>query len=154
MLLCRRVGFDFEQNQEHLKEFKLIDKSELNQCLFPKHLVAECCWRNSLDPRYNLFILYLKLKRQSKSLCYTKWRKTVQNTFKCSYHLKINLRVSMNLWSKLHVAVSHWFSDWILELSQPSSYSKKMPIKFQFYNPIVQRTTQFKKFGLIINHAK
>ena len=72
----------------------------------------------------------------------------------CSYHLKINLRVLMNHWSKLHVAVSHWFSDWILELSQPSSYSKKMPIKFQFYNPIVQRTTQFKKFGLIINHAK
>ena len=85
---------------------------------------------------------------------YTKWRKTVQNTFKCSYHLKINLRVSMNHLSKLHVAVSHWFSHWILELSQPLSYSKKMPIKFQFYNPIVQRTTQFKKFGLIINHAK
>ena len=85
---------------------------------------------------------------------YPKWKKTVQNTFKCSYHLKINLRVSMNHWSKLHVAVSHWFPDWILELSQPSSYSKKMPIKFQFYNPIVQRTTQFKKFGLIINHAK
>ena len=68
LLLCRRVGFDFEQNQEHLKELKLIDKSELKQCLFSKHLVAECSWRNSLDPKYNLFSLYLKLKRQSKSL--------------------------------------------------------------------------------------
>ena len=60
----------------------------------------------------------------------------------------------LNHWSKLHVAISHGFPDWILELSQPSSHSKKMPIKFQFYNPIVQRTTQFKTFGLIINHAK
>ena len=87
---------------------------------------------------------------------YTKWRKTftVQNTFKWSYHLKPILRVSMNNWSKLHVAVSHWYSDWILELSQPSSYAMKMHIKIQFYNPIVQRTTQLKKFGLINNHAK
>ena len=86
---------------------------------------------------------------------YTKWRKTVQNTFKCSYRpLETNLRVSMNHWSKLHVADSHWFSDWILEVSQPLSYSMKMHIKIQFYNPIVERTTQFKKFGLIINHAK
>ena len=100
------------------------------------------------------FSVYIWSSKGNPNHCYTKWRKTVQNTFKCSYHLKINLRVSMNHWSKLHVAVSHWFSDWILELSQPSSYSKKMPIKFQFYNPIVQRTTQFKKFGLIINHAK
>ena len=68
LLLCRRVGFDFEQNQEHLKELRLIDKSEVNHCLFSKHLVAECSWRNSLDPKYNLFSLYLKLKRQSKSL--------------------------------------------------------------------------------------
>ena len=30
----------------------------------------------------------------------------------------------------------------------------QMYIKIQFYNPIVQRNTQFKKFGLIINHAK
>ena len=99
------------------------------------------------------FLVCIWSSKGNPNHCYTKWRKTVQNTFKCSYHLKINLRVSMNHWSKLHVAVSHWFSDWILELSQPSSYSKKMPIKFQFYNPIVQRTTQSKKFGLIINHA-
>ena len=51
-------------DQEYLKELKLIiiDKSELNRCLFSKHLVAECSWRNSLDPKYNLFSLYLKLK--------------------------------------------------------------------------------------------
>ena len=30
----------FEQNQEQLKELKLIDISELNQCLFSEHLVA------------------------------------------------------------------------------------------------------------------
>ena len=60
----------------------------------------------------------------------------------------------MDHWSKLHVAVSRWYSDWILELSQPSSYSMKMHIKIQFYNPIVQRTTQLKKIGLINNHAK
>ena len=66
--VVQKSWFDFEQNQEHLKELKLIDKSELNHCLFPKHLVAECSWRNSLDPKYNLFSLYLKLKRQSKSL--------------------------------------------------------------------------------------
>ena len=60
----------------------------------------------------------------------------------------------MNHCSKLHVAVSHWYSDWILELLQPSSYSMKMRIKIHFYNPIVQGTTQLKKFGLINNHAK
>ena len=30
----------FEQNQEKLKELKLTDKSELNQCLFSENLVA------------------------------------------------------------------------------------------------------------------
>ena len=33
------------------------------------------------------------------------------------------------------------------------SYSIKMHIKIQFYNPTVQRTTQL-KFGLIINHVR
>ena len=128
LLLCRRVGFDFKQNQEHLKGLKLIDKSELNQCLFSMHLVAECSGRNSLDPKINItFSVCIWSSKGNPNHRYTEWRKTVQNTFKCSNHMKINSRVSINYWSKLHVAVSHWFSDWSLELSQPSSYSKKMP---------------------------
>ena len=54
-----------------------------------------------------------------KVTVYTKWSKTftVQNTFMCSYHLKLNLRVSMNHWSRLHVAVSRWFSNWLLKFN-------------------------------------
>ena len=43
----------------------------------------------------------------------------------------------MNHGSNLRVALSPWFSDWILELSQSSSFSMKMCIKIQFYNPLL-----------------
>ena len=32
-------------------------------------------------------------------------------------------------------------------------FNENYAYKIQFYNPIVERTTQLKKFGLIINHA-
>ena len=133
-------------------------KRELNQCLFSEHL-AQCSCKPSLDP--NFFwksSLYLKLKRQSESLStQNEGKHLLSKTLLCvrtTWNLINNyLRVSMNHWSRLHLAVSHWFSDWLLKLKQPSSYIMKMHIKIQFYNPIVQRTTQFKMLGLIINHA-
>ena len=61
----------------------------------------------------------------------------------------------MNHWSKLHVAVSNWISDWILEVSQLSSYLMKIHLKVNFITLyFAKNLTQFKKFGLIINHAK
>ena len=81
---------------------------------------------------------------------YTKWRRTVQNTFKCSYYLKLIWDLQLQRITEASdmlktVTISHWFSGWILELSQPSSYSMKMHIKIQFYNPTMERTSQFKK---------
>ena len=100
---------------------------------------AVCIWRS----------------KGNQSHCLHKMKENIdfQNTFYVSYHLKHNLRVSMNHWNRLHVAVSHWFSDWLWKFSHPSSYFMIMHVKIQFYNPVVQTTTPFKTFGLVINHA-
>ena len=111
------------------------------------NVYCQSIWWPSIVAKIHLTLTFLgktvsvclKLKCNPKHchVC-TKRRKTVQNTLVLSVYTTWNIiweiqwitRASYMQW------LTHWFSGFILELSWLLSYSMKMHIKTQFYNPL------------------